>query len=119
MDTGAKISTQKNVLGQPLEICGKEPLTGFFRDGCCNTGPDDQGQHTVCCLLTEEFLATSAELGNDLFAHGRGVGPALIRQRAGPAGTDNAPDDAADDPFSPDHDDLAAFLNPACLRAAG
>jgi len=66
MDTSPKISTQKNVLGQPLETCGKEPLTGFYRDGCCNTGPEDLGAHTVCCLLTEEFLAASAELGNDL-----------------------------------------------------
>ncbi len=66
MDTSPKISTQKNVLGQPLETCGKEPVTGFFRDGCCNTGPEDLGVHTVCCLVTEEFLAVSAELGNDL-----------------------------------------------------
>jgi uncharacterized protein (DUF2237 family) len=66
MDTGSKISTQKNVLGQPLETCGKDPVTGFYRDGCCNTGPDDLGVHTVCCLVTEEFLAKSAELGNDL-----------------------------------------------------
>ena len=68
--TGAKLSTQKNVLGQPLETCGGNsadaPLTGFYRDNCCNTGPDDLGLHTVCCIVTEEFLAVSARLGNDL-----------------------------------------------------
>ena len=64
MDT--KLSTQKNVLGQPLETCGTDPLTGFYRDGCCNTGPDDRGVHTVCCIVTAEFLATSKRLGNDL-----------------------------------------------------
>jgi hypothetical protein len=57
---------QKNVLGQRLETCGREPLTGFYRDGCCNTGPEDLGMHTVCCLVTDEFLRVSAELGNDL-----------------------------------------------------
>lgn len=56
----------KNVLGQPLEPCGRDPLTGFYRDGCCSTGPDDLGVHTVCCIVTEEFLQTSARLGNDL-----------------------------------------------------
>jgi uncharacterized protein (DUF2237 family) len=64
MDT--KLSTQKNVLGQPLETCGTDPLTGFYRDGCCNTGPDDLGVHTVCCIVTAEFLETSKRLGNDL-----------------------------------------------------
>lgn len=58
--------TAKNVLGQPLEPCGFEPLTGFFRDGCCNTSPQDLGVHTVCCVVTEKFLAMSARLGNDL-----------------------------------------------------
>jgi uncharacterized protein (DUF2237 family) len=66
MDTSPQISTQKNVLGQPLETCGGDPVTGFYRDGCCNTGPDDLGLHTICCLVTDEFLAKSAELGNDL-----------------------------------------------------
>ena len=64
MDT--KRSTQKNVLGQPLETCSNDPLTGFYRDGCCNTGPDDLGIHTVCCIVTADFLATSKRLGNDL-----------------------------------------------------
>lgn len=57
---------QKNVLGQSLEPCGQDPLTGFYRDGCCNTGLDDAGLHTVCCVVNEQFLETSATLGNDL-----------------------------------------------------
>jgi uncharacterized protein len=61
-----QLEPQKNVLGQPLEPCSFDPLTGFYRDGCCNTGPQDRGLHTVCCIVTEEFLAVSAELGNDL-----------------------------------------------------
>ena len=56
----------KNVLGQPLQTCGRDPVTGFFRDGCCNTGPDDLGVHTVCCIVNAEFLDTSRRLGNDL-----------------------------------------------------
>lgn len=56
----------KNVLGLPLESCGKNPLTGFYRNGCCDTGPDDTGVHTVCCIVSEEFLAVSKHLGNDL-----------------------------------------------------
>lgn len=55
-----------NVLGATLETCGTAPLTGFFRDGCCNTGPMDQGSHTVCAVMTAEFLALSKYLGNDL-----------------------------------------------------
>jgi len=55
-----------NVLGQPLETCSTQPTTGFFRDGCCNTGPMDRGQHTVCATVTAEFLALSKYLGNDL-----------------------------------------------------
>ncbi|MDE1163265.1 MAG: DUF2237 domain-containing protein [Acidobacteriaceae bacterium] len=59
-------TTAKNVLGQPLEPCGLDPVTGFFRDGCCNTGPQDLGVHTVCAIVTEAFLEASARLGNDL-----------------------------------------------------
>ena len=62
---GTKVQ-QKNVLGQPLAECGCEPMTGFYRDGCCNTGADDTGVHTVCCVVTAEFLSTSARFGNDL-----------------------------------------------------
>lgn len=55
-----------NVLGQPLETCSTAPLTGFFRNGCCDTGPMDAGVHTVCAEMTAEFLALSKYLGNDL-----------------------------------------------------
>lgn len=55
-----------NVLGGPLAPCSTDPLTGFFRNGCCDTGPADRGQHTVCALMTAEFLAFSKYLGNDL-----------------------------------------------------
>ena len=56
----------KNVLGTPLETCCTDPLTGFFRDGCCNTGADDVGVHTVCVEVTAEFLKFSRDRGNDL-----------------------------------------------------
>ena len=55
-----------NVLGGVLEPCSTAPLTGFFRNGCCDTGPQDQGLHTVCAVMTAEFLALSKYLGNDL-----------------------------------------------------
>ena len=55
-----------NVLGGTLEPCSIEPLTGFFRDGCCNTGPQDRGSHTICAVVTAEFLRFSREHGNDL-----------------------------------------------------
>jgi uncharacterized protein (DUF2237 family) len=56
----------KNVLGGQLTPCSLNPLTGFFRDGCCNTSYEDQGMHTVCVVATEEFLEYSKERGNDL-----------------------------------------------------
>ena len=56
----------KNVLGTELKTCGTDPLTGFFRDGCCNTGSDDRGLHTVCVEVTAEFLEFSKSKGNDL-----------------------------------------------------
>ncbi|MGD8384912.1 MAG: DUF2237 domain-containing protein [Lysobacterales bacterium] len=55
-----------NVLGEPLVPCSEKPLTGFFRDGCCNTDATDLGSHTVCVRVTAEFLAFSREQGNDL-----------------------------------------------------
>jgi uncharacterized protein (DUF2237 family) len=55
-----------NVLGGALEDCSRDTLTGFFRNGCCDTGPMDRGVHTVCALMTAEFLALSKYLGNDL-----------------------------------------------------
>ena len=57
---------QKNVLGTDLEICNKNPMTGFFRDGCCNTNEMDVGSHTVCVIVTKEFLEFSKSKGNDL-----------------------------------------------------
>ena len=56
----------RNVLGGKLETCSREPLTGFYRDGCCNTGPEDLGAHLVCTRVTDEFLKYSRENGNDL-----------------------------------------------------
>ncbi|HVA59392.1 MAG TPA: DUF2237 domain-containing protein [Mycobacteriales bacterium] len=56
----------RNVLGGPLEPCGTDPVTGFYRDGCCTSGPEDFGSHTVCAVLSSEFLAHQQETGNDL-----------------------------------------------------
>lgn len=56
----------KNVLGGELEACSTDPLTGFYRDGCCNTGAEDAGVHTVCTRVTADFLRFSMERGNDL-----------------------------------------------------
>jgi len=55
-----------NVLGGPLEECGTDPMTGFYRDGCCGTGPQDVGSHTVCAVVTADFLAHQQSAGNDL-----------------------------------------------------
>ncbi|MDM7459135.1 MAG: DUF2237 domain-containing protein [Paracoccus sp. (in: a-proteobacteria)] len=55
-----------NVLGGRLKPCSTAPMTGFYRNGCCDTGPEDRGSHTVCVIVTAEFLALSAYLGNDL-----------------------------------------------------
>ena len=58
--------TEKNVLGKTLDPCGTDPVTGFYRDGCCSTGPDDQGRHTICAVMTSEFLEHQRSIGNDL-----------------------------------------------------
>lgn len=58
--------TERNVLGGPLEPCGTDPVTGFYRDGCCSTGPDDIGSHTICAVVSGEFLAHQTAIGNDL-----------------------------------------------------
>ncbi|MBF9033892.1 DUF2237 family protein [Rhodobacterales bacterium HKCCE2091] len=55
-----------NVLGEKLEPCSTDPVTGFFRNACCDTGPEDHGSHTVCAVMTAEFLAYSKYVGNDL-----------------------------------------------------
>ena len=56
----------RNVLGGELELCGTDPMTGFFRDGCCTTGPEDLGSHTICAVVTAEFLDHQRRIGNDL-----------------------------------------------------
>jgi uncharacterized protein len=58
--------SERNVLGEDLEPCGTDPLTGFFRDGCCRTGPQDIGSHTICAVVTAEFLDHQRGIGNDL-----------------------------------------------------
>lgn len=57
---------ETNVLGEPLEPCSSDPLTGFYRDGCCSTGPEDLGSHTICAVVTAEFLLHQRSIGNDL-----------------------------------------------------
>ena len=62
------MATDRNVLGEELETCSLSPMTGFFRTGCCETGPQDAGVHAVCAEVTEEFLSFSRSRGNDLTA---------------------------------------------------
>jgi uncharacterized protein (DUF2237 family) len=64
--SGGPRRPQRNVLGGELQPCSLDPVTGFFRDGCCNTSPQDVGSHTVCVVMTAEFLAFSKARGNDL-----------------------------------------------------
>jgi uncharacterized protein len=64
--TMAGMTAERNVLGGELEPCGQDPVTGFFRDGSCRTGAEDQGSHTVCAVMTAEFLDYQREIGNDL-----------------------------------------------------
>lgn len=58
--------TARNVLGGPLGPCSTDPLTGFYRDGCCHTGPQDLGSHTICAVVTAAFLEHQQSIGNDL-----------------------------------------------------
>jgi uncharacterized protein (DUF2237 family) len=60
------VGEDENVLGGRLDECGIDPMTGFFRDGCCVSGPEDVGSHTVCAVMTAEFLAHQRHAGNDL-----------------------------------------------------
>ncbi|MCW2759482.1 MAG: hypothetical protein JWO46_3228 [Nocardioidaceae bacterium] len=60
------MSDERNVLGGELQECGTDPMTGFFRDGCCTTGPEDQGSHTICAVVSAEFLDHQRSIGNDL-----------------------------------------------------
>ena len=64
--SGGGRGTARNVLGEALDVCSIAPMTGFFRDGCCNTGREDVGSHTVCAVMTAEFLEFSKSRGNDL-----------------------------------------------------
>jgi uncharacterized protein (DUF2237 family) len=57
---------ERNVLGEPLEPCSTDPVTGFERDGCCGTHPGDRGRHELCAVMTAEFLTFSKQRGNDL-----------------------------------------------------
>lgn len=65
-DNAGRGPTARNVLGGALAECGSNPVTGYFRDGCCHTGSDDRGVHTVCAIMTAEFLVFTAARGNDL-----------------------------------------------------
>jgi len=56
----------RNVLGEALQLCGTDPVTGFYRDGCCSTGAEDLGSHTICAVVTAEFLEHQQSIGNDL-----------------------------------------------------
>lgn len=62
------VKQDKNVLGGPLLACSYAPLTGFLRDGCCSTGPNDLGRHVVCAKVSEEFLEFQLRMGNDLIS---------------------------------------------------
>jgi uncharacterized protein (DUF2237 family) len=66
MSVQEEFDEQRNVFGEPIEACSISPLTGFYRTGCCHTGPNDFGVHTVCVEVTDEFLAFSKARGNDL-----------------------------------------------------
>jgi uncharacterized protein (DUF2237 family) len=63
---GRRRAAARNVLGEPLDFCTIKPMTGFYRDGCCNTGQEDVGSHTVCAIMTLAFLEFSKSRGNDL-----------------------------------------------------
>src|SRR4051812_42590759 len=60
------MTNDRNVLGGDLEPCGVDPVTGFYRDGCCTSGPDDLGNHTICAVVSQEFLEHQRKAGNDL-----------------------------------------------------
>jgi uncharacterized protein len=64
--TDQPAAADRNVLGGPLEPCGTDPVTGFYRDGCCTSGPEDVGSHTICAVVTTDFLDHQRSVGNDL-----------------------------------------------------
>lgn len=63
---GSQVDPSLNVFGEPLLPCSSDPVTGFFRDGCCNTGDHDSGSHTICVHISDEFLQYTLSRGNDL-----------------------------------------------------
>ena len=62
----SELNVERNVLGGQLEPCGTDPMTGFYRDGCCSTGPEDLGSHTICAVVSSDFLTHQRSIGNDL-----------------------------------------------------
>jgi uncharacterized protein (DUF2237 family) len=82
------MTSAKNVLGTPLQPCSTAPMTGYFRTGCCDTGPGDVGVHVVCAVMTEEFLAFTVAVGNDLVTPSPGAarGGSLVPVRQAMAG---------------------------------
>jgi uncharacterized protein len=66
IDSSASAKDDRNVLGEELQCCCTDPMTGFYRDGVCRTGPMDAGRHTVCAVMTAEFLSYTKAMGNDL-----------------------------------------------------
>jgi uncharacterized protein len=71
---GGRRRSPRNVFGEPLDLCSSKPMTGFYRDGCCNTGREDVGSHTICAVMTPAFLEFSKSRGNDLSAPVPGAG---------------------------------------------
>ena len=57
---------EKNIFGEPITVCSNDPVTGYYRNGCCDSGPEDRGRHMVCAIMNEEFLEFSKSMGNDL-----------------------------------------------------
>ena len=72
-DGGRQRRSPRNVLGEPLDICSIKSMTGFYRDGCCNTGREDIGSHTICVVMTSAFLEFSKSRGLDMARHWRGL----------------------------------------------
>ena len=72
------INNSINVFNEPLMICGTSPMTGAYRDGCCNTGMNDRGTHTVCAVVTNAFLQYSKSMGNDLITPRSKMFPGLV-----------------------------------------
>ena len=81
---------ERNVLGGPLQPCGIDPVTGFYRDGHCSTGPEDLGSHTVCAVVSADFLAMQRDLGNDLSRRGRSTASRACGRATGGASSPSA-----------------------------